>query len=152
MQPPTIPINGPQRRNVADPRSMSAATITVVASAVRGASSGFTFDASSSRLKTTEARVIERIIIIVPPTIGVTMRLRRNSHLEMTIWIIAVTITRVISVAGPPSTTAVMQNGMAKAAVNIGRTAPAPTGPILRTCISVDKPTTTREAKTIQVT
>ena len=61
---------------------------------------------------------------------------------------IAVTMTRAISVAGPPSTTAVMQNGIAKAAVNMGRTAPAPTGPNLRTCINVDTPQTSREAKT----
>ena len=62
---------------------MSAATITMVARAVRGAASGSTLDASSSRLKTTEARVMESIIIIVPPTVGVTIRLRMNSHLEM---------------------------------------------------------------------
>ena len=62
---------------------MSAATITMVARAVRGASSGSIFDASSRRLKTTEARVMESIIIIVPPTVGVTIRLRMNSHLEM---------------------------------------------------------------------
>ena len=147
-----MPINGPQRRNVAEPRSMSAATIIVVARAVRVAPSGFSCDAESRRSKTTEARVTERIIMIVPPTMGVTTRLRRNNHLEITSWIIEVTITSVIRVLGPPSTTAVMQKGMAKAAVNMGRTAPAPTGPSRRTWISVDKPTTRREAKTIHVT
>ena len=76
---------------------------------------------------------MESIIIIVPPTVGVTIRLRMNSHLEITSWITAQTITSVMRVAGPPSTTAVIQNGMAKAAVNIGRTAPAPTGPSRRT-------------------
>ena len=58
-------------------------------------------------------------------------------------------MTSVVSVAGPPSTTAVMQNGMAKAAVNIGSTAPAPTGPSRRTCRIVDRPQTRSEAKTI---
>ena len=59
------------------------------------------------------------------------------------------TMTRAVSVAGPPSTTAEMQNGMEKAAVNMGSTAPAPTGPARRTCTSVDTPATSREAKTI---
>ena len=92
---------------------------------------------------------MDSIIITVPPTVGVTMRLKINSHLEMASWTAAATRTRVVSVAGPPSATAVMQNGMEKAAVNIGRTAPPPIGPTRRTCSSVDTPTTTREAKTI---
>ena len=45
-----------------------------------------------------------------------------------------------------------MQKGMAKAAVNIGSTAPAPTNPSLRTWMIVESPTTTSEANTIQVT
>ena len=44
-----------------------------------------------------------------------------------------------------------MQKGMATAAVNMGRTDPAPTGPIRLTCTSVERPTTTSEAKTIQI-
>ena len=74
-----------------------------------------------------------------------------NSHLEMTSWRRPDTRIRVVRVAGPPSTTAVMQNGMEKAAVNIGRTAPDPTGPIRRTCTNVERPTAISEAKTIQV-
>jgi hypothetical protein len=92
---------------------------------------------------------MDSIIITVPPTVRVTILLRMNSHLEINSWTTAVTITRVVSVAGPPSITAVMQNGIEKAAVNIGATAPAPTGPNLRTCTSVPTPTTTSEAKTI---
>ena len=92
---------------------------------------------------------MESIISTVPLTTGVTIRLRMNSHLEMTIWNPAETRSKVVSVAGPPSTRAVMQNGMEKAAVNMGRVAPAPMGPTRRTCSSVDSPTTTREAKTI---
>ena len=65
-----------------------------------------------ARRGTTEARVIESIIITVPPSTGVTSRLRRNSHLEIINWVAEVTSTRVINVAGPPSTTAEMQNGM----------------------------------------
>ena len=95
---------------------------------------------------------MESIIITVPPTVGVTILLRMNSHLEMTTWITAETMTRVVRVAGPPSTTAVMQKGMANAAVNMGRTAPAPAGPSRRTCNRVDRPTTTREATTIHTT
>ena len=113
------------------------------------AASGSTWVASSSRANTTEARVMERIIITVPPTMGVTMRRRINSQREMASWARAETITSVAKVAGPPSATAVMQNGMANAAVNIGSTAPAPTAPRRRTWISVDRPTTIREAKTI---
>ena len=79
-----------------------------VANAVRGAALGSISDASSSRPNTTEASVMERIIITVPPTIGVTILLRMNSHLEMTIWITAETSIRVVSVAGPPSTTAAL--------------------------------------------
>ena len=120
-----------------------------VASAVKGAPTGSANDTFSNRRGTTEARVMERIIITVPPTVGVTSRLRMNSHLAITSWAAAETRTRVVSVAGPPSTTALMQNGMEKAAVNMGRTAPAPTGPNRRVCNSVDAPQTTREAKTI---
>ena len=52
---------------------------------------------------------MESIIITVPPTVGVTIRLRMNSHLEMASCAAAATRTRVVSVAGPPSATAVMQ-------------------------------------------
>ena len=144
-----MPIIGAHRRNTGEPRRTSAATTMSVASAVSGAAVGSASAASSSSPKTTDASVMERIIITVPPTTGVTMRLRRNSHLEMTIWNAAETSISVVNVAGPPSTSAVMQNGMEKAAVNIGRTAPAPTGPTRRTCSSVDTPTTSSEAKTI---
>ena len=123
--------------------------MTSVARAVSGAATGSASDASSRRPKTTDARVMDRIIITVPPTVGVTIRLRMNSHLEIASWISAETMTSVVSVAGPPSATAVMQNGMAKAAVNIGSTAPAPTGPSRRTCRIVDRPQTRSEAKTI---
>ena len=58
------------------------------------------------------------------------MRLRITTHLEIMSWIIAVAITRLTKVPGPPSTTAVMQKGMETAAVNMGRRAPAPTGPM----------------------
>ena len=92
---------------------------------------------------------MDSIIITVPPTVGVTMRLRINSHLEMTSCRTADTMTSVVSVAGPPSTTAEMQNGMENAAVNMGKTAPAPIGPMRRTCMKVDRPQTTKEAKTI---
>ena len=67
----------------------------------------------------------------------------------MASWARADTKTRAIRVAGPPSTTAVMQKGMENAAVNIGRSAPAPTGPNLRTWMSVDTPTTRSEANII---
>ena len=93
---------------------------------------------------------MDSIISTVPPTVGVTIRRRTNSHLEMAIWPIAQTMTKVVNVASPPSTTAGMQKGIEKAAVNMGSTALAPTGPIRRTCTSVDTPATSREAKTIQ--
>ena len=71
--------------------------------------------------------------------------------MEMTSCTTADTSTSVVSVAGPPSTTAVMQKGIAKAAVNMGRTVPAPAGPNRRTCNRVARPHTSREAKTIHV-
>ena len=151
-QPTTIPASGPQNRRRAEPRSISAAATTIVASAVSEASSGSALVASSSRSNTTEASVMDRIIITVPPTVGVTNRLRMNSHRDITICTIAERMTSVARVAGPPSTSAVMQKGMANAAVNIGSTAPAPTNPSFRTWMMVESPTTTREANTIQVT
>ena len=87
---------------------------------------------------------------MMPPTVGVTTRRSMNNHLETTSWAMAATSTRVLKVAGPPSTAAVMQKGMETAAVNIGSMAPAPNGPMRRTCSRVDRPTTTSEAKTIQ--
>ena len=149
--PITIPTTGAHSRTIAEDLRARAATTVRVIRAVRGAATGSCWDASSSRPKTTDASVIERIIITVPPTIGVTMRLRMNSHLDMMIWTIAETIIKVVSVAGPPSTSAVMQNGMEKAAVNRGRTARAPTGPSCRTWISVATPTAMREANTTHV-
>ena len=92
---------------------------------------------------------MERIIITVPPTMGVTMRRRMNSQREMASWASTETMTSVARVAGPPSVTAVMQNGIENAAVNMGSTAPARTPPRRRTWIKVDRPTTIREAKTI---
>ena len=106
MQPPTIAIRGAHRRSNSEPRRARAATMIKVTSAVKGAAVGSTFDDLSSRSKTTEARVIDRIIITVPPTVGVTILLRMNSHLETTSWTTADTSTKVVSVAGPPSTTA----------------------------------------------
>ena len=144
-----MPITGPQRRSAAEPRSISAATMVRVASAVKSDGPASVSVASSSRPKTTEARVMESIIITVPPKVGVTTLLRMNSHLEMISWVAAVMRTRVVRVAGPPSTTAVMQKGMEKAAVNMGRAAPPPTDPSLRACSNVDTPTTSSEAKTI---
>ena len=149
--PTTIPTTGPHSRSTADPRKMRAATTTRVISATAGPFSGSSLVVSSSRWNTTEARVIDRIIITVPPTVGVITFRRMNSHLEIASWAAAVTTTRVINVPGPPSATAVMQKGMAKAAVYIGSSAPDPTGPIRFTWIKVETPTTTSEANTIQV-
>ena len=81
--PTTMPIIGAHRRNSTLPRSVSAATTVSVASAASGAATGSSNDASSSRPNTTDASVMERIIITVPLTTGVTSRLRMNSHLEM---------------------------------------------------------------------
>ncbi len=83
MQPPTMPINGPQRRHTAEPRRVSPATMTKVASAVKGAATGSDSVDRSNRPKTTEAKVMESIIIIVPPTVGVTILRRMNSHFEI---------------------------------------------------------------------
>ena len=148
-QPTTIPMTGAQSRTMAEPRSNSTATTTSVTNAVTGAATGSTSAASSKSPKTTEDRVIDSIIITVPPTVGVTTRRRMKSHLEMAIWTAAVTSVSAISVAGPPSVTAVMQNGMANGAVAIGITEPAPTGPTRLTCSRVATPTTSSEAKTI---
>ena len=149
--PVTMPIIGVQKRSAAEPRSVRATTTTRVASAVKCAATGSASVALSSRPKMTEARVMESIIITAPPTIGVTIRLRMNSHLEMTTWKAADTSIRVVRVAGPPSTRAMMQNGMANGAVTMGRRAPAPTGPSRRTCMSVAAPIIKSEAKTIQI-
>ena len=93
---------------------------------------------------------MERIIITVPPTVGVTMRRKMKSHFEIINWQMPETTTNIPRVAGPPSTTAVMQNGIENAAVNIGSTARPPIGPMRRTCSSVVMPTTISDAKTIQ--
>ena len=93
---------------------------------------------------------MERIIITVPPTVGVTMRRKMKSHFEIINWQMPETTTSIARVAGPPSTTAVIQKGIEKAAVNMGSTACPPIGPMRRTCRSVVMPTTIREAKTIQ--
>ena len=145
-----MPIIGAHRRQTGDPRRVSAPTTMRVTSAVNGAATGSASAASSSRPKTTDARVMERIIITVPLIVGVMIRRRMNSHLEITSWNAAEARISVVRVAGPPSTSAVMQNGMEKAAVNSGSTAPAPTGPSRRTCSNVATPTTTSVAKTIQ--
>ena len=94
---------------------------------------------------------MESIIITVPPTIGVTTRLRMNSYLDIASCVTAEISTSAARVPGPPSATAAMQKGIENAAVNIGSTAPPPIGPIRRTCISVDTPTTTSYANTIHV-
>ena len=149
MHPAAMPITGAHRRRTGDPRSTNPATTTSVASAVSGAAVGSAAEASFSRPNTTDARVTERIINTVPPTTGVTMRRRSESHLEMATWNTPVTKMSVVSVAGPPSTRALMQKGMAKGAVVIGSTAPAPTNPSRRTWMNVASPTTSNEAKTI---
>ena len=141
-----MPIIGAHRRQTGEPRRVSAPTTMRVTTAVNGTATGSASAASSSRPKTADARVMERIIITVPLIVGVTIRRRKNSHLEIISWKAA---DARISVAGPPSTSAVIQNGIEKAAVNSGSTAPAPTGPSRRTCSNVATPTTTSVAKTI---
>ena len=103
-----------------------------------------------SRLNTREARESVTIISTVPPTSGVTTRLRTNSHLAMRIWKAAVTRTRLVSVAGPPSTSAMMQNGMEMKDVRMGRTSPVPMRPMLATCSRVVMPMVASVAKIIQ--
>ena len=152
MQPPIIPISGPHNLKRADLRKVSAATMPRVTNAVKDPPTGSSAVASSSNLNTTDAKVMDNIIITVPPTIGVTMRLSKKSHFDTASWMTAETITSVVNVAGPPSTTAVMQKGIANAAVNIGRTTPPPNGPTRRAWIKVEIPTTTKDAKTIQLT
>ena len=132
-EPTTIPIIGAHRRQTGDPRRVSAATTMSVTNAVSGAATGSTSAASSSKPNTTDARVMERIIITVPPMVGVTMRRKMNSHREITSWNAAEARINHVSVAGPPSFSAVMQKGIENAAVNSGSEAPAPTDPIRRT-------------------
>ena len=146
-----MPISGPHNLNMGERRNASAATMTSVTNAVNEPPTGSAAVASSNNLKTTDAKVMDRIIITVPPTIGVTIRLSKNNHFETASWITAEMITSVVNVAGPPSTTAVIQNGIANAAVNIGRTTPPPIGPTRRAWIRVEIPTTTNDAKTIQL-
>ena len=146
-----MPKTGAHNFISAVPLKVNATTIVRVTRVVRRADPGSSSVASSSRANTTDANVIERIIITVPLTIGVTTLRSRKSHLEMTSWKMAEAMISVASVAGPPSTTAVMQKGMAKAAVNMGRTALPPTGPAVFTWISVDSPTTSSDANTIQM-
>ena len=146
-----MPISGPHSLNTGERRNASAATMTRVTNAVNEPPTGSAAVASSNNLNTTDAKVIDRIIITVPPTIGVTIRLSKNNHFETASWITAEMITSVVNVAGPPSTTAVIQNGIANAAVNIGRTTPPPRGPMRRAWIRVEIPTTTNDANTIQL-
>ena len=152
MHPPTIPMGGPHSLNSAEPRRASAATITKVTKAVNIPPTGSSAVVSSNSLNTTDAKVTDRIIMIVPLTMGVTTRRKKNSHRETASCTIAETTTNEVKVAGPPSTTAVMQNGMANAAVNIGRVMPEPIDPTRNVWMIVERPTTMREAKTIQTT
>ena len=107
-----MPIIGAHRRQTGEPRRVSAPTTMRVTSAVNGAATGSDSAASSSRPKTADARVMERIIITVPLIVGVTIRRRKNSHLEIISWKAADARISVVSVAGPPSTSAVIQTGL----------------------------------------
>ena len=80
-----IPITGPQSLNTVEPRRISAAMTPSVASAVKCGPTVPVSDASGNRRGTTEARVMDSIISTVPPRVGVTIRRRTNSHLEMAI-------------------------------------------------------------------
>ena len=144
-----MPIIGPQSRTVAEPRRMSADITPSVVSAARCAPSASSWVASGNRRGTTDARVMESIISTVPPTTGVTTRRMTKSHLVIASCPMPQTMTRAASVSGPPSETAVMQKGMAKAAVNIGSIEPAPTSPTRRTCNSVHSPAISSDANTI---
>ena len=150
-QPATMPATGPHSLNTLDPRKESAATTRSVTNAVEVASLGFASDAVSSRSNTTEARVMDSIIITVPPTMGVTIRRSMKSHLAITSWVAAVTRTSEERRMGPPSDTAAMQKGMENAAVNMGARARDPTGPIALAWMMVHTPTTNSDAKTIHM-
>ena len=146
--PTAMPHNGAQRRSVSEPRRVIPTMMARVARAATGADQGEDTGASSRRPSATEARESAISIITVPYTVGVMIRLMLNSHLEKMIWNAAETSTRVVIVVGPPSTSAMMQNGMAAKDVYTGKTAPVPMGPSRTTCSNVDTPITTSVANT----
>ena len=84
MHPITMPITGPHMRRRAERRRLRPATTARVIRAVRGAANGSSRADPSSKAKTTEARVTDRIMITMPLTVGVTIRRRMTTHLDMT--------------------------------------------------------------------
>ena len=124
-------MTGAQRRSVPAAFSEMPQMTTAVASALSGApSAGLPSGTSSSRPNTNCSTVTGISMMTVPETVGVRMRRNSARRADRRIWKSAEMATRVASIAGPPSATAVMQTPMKAAELPITSTWPPPIRPM----------------------
>ena len=116
---------------------------SIVARALAGAASAEPpGGVSVSMPNTTGITVTGTSMMTVPETAGVRTRRNRASRAEIRSWKSAATTTRVASVAGPPSTIAVMQIPMNALELAMTSTWPEPNRPNRTACSKVAAPQT----------
>ena len=153
-QPMTMPIIGDQSRSDRGARSISRVTTASVTADAAGAAYG---DADTPRgacvsiSNTARMTVAAMSISTVPDTTGVMTRRSQDSRAATTNFSSDDSTTRLASIAGPPSVSAVMQMAIAGSDVPITSTCPMPTRPNRKACNKVVTPLTISIAKTAQV-
>ena len=126
-------------------------TRIVTAALTGAAAAGVPSGTSVSRPKTIGMTVTGISMITVPATVGVMIRLSRESRAESANWNSDEITIRVASRAGPPCASAVTQTAMKAPEVPMRRTYPAPMRPARTACRIVVSPLTASAAKTAHV-
>ena len=146
-------MTGAQRRSAPAASSVIPQMTTAVASALSGAAiAGLPSGTSSSMPNTNGITVTGISMITVPETVGVTMRRNSARRADSRSWKSAETTTRVASIAGPPSATAVMHTPMKAAELPITSTWPPPIRPMRSDCNAVVTPEIATAANTAHTT
>ena len=120
-EPTTTPITGAQRRNTPVAFSAMPLMMSSVTRAFSGAASAGV-PGADSRLKMAGIIVIGISMITVPTIVGVRSRWNRESRQESTRGTKDEMATRVASIAGPPSTMAVIHTAIKAPEVPISST------------------------------
>ena len=121
-----------------------AAMTNMVTKALSGAASTERPSGTSVSMSKTVVMTVTGIsMITVPVTVGVRIRRNSESRAERANWKSDEMTTRVASIAGPPSATAVMQTAMKTGEPVITSAYPAPTRPSRTACSTVTAPPST---------
>ena len=150
--PATTPIIGAHRRITPVAQKISPRVAAKVVTAHAGAArSGVPAGACVIMSKVIGMMVTEISMMTVPATAGVISRRNRARRSESVNWNSDDSTTRVASMAGPPSASAVTDTAINAPEVPMSRGYPAPKRPTRTACNTVVSPLTASAVNTAQV-